>query len=280
MGKLQSAELRGYAHNGQLVSLQYKGKEIMHTAQMPRDEMAPEEAEFIESLLKKGAWKCSGIEMFPIIGRFYGPHRLRKNPVVLTDHGILRFRTWDKISENASEWSGSIYHNAALEVKGKGKMQSWPYSMHIIKSITLDEVARISYMLGDEKQPYQFGAHPAFRGPKDPKNGQFIVNGQHFTLEHVMQELMRKGSVHNEYDCYKLPGIEKIEYRDLERNIGFIITTKGFGNIALWTPTPDYTGMFCIEPETHHEVGLGLDKHSDLLRATENFEYEIAPFVF
>lgn len=228
--------------NGQLVSYKTKGIELIHGGGKPDN-------------LKEGSdtqgWQTSDLEMFPIIGATNANGYRIKTPngdCYQDQHGLTRDLAYRLSSSKKNEVilkkvyvKDTIITNGKYPHKSKLKASSWTYNFALTKKISIyDDCLEINFEIEGEKgMPYMFGYHPAFKLGTNSLNSYFQTeNNKGITLEDVFQA-SKSGAL-------MLPNIEEIICTSKDQEL-FKISTKGFGNMMLWTPD---NGMTCIEPIT------------------------------
>lgn len=248
-------------HLGQLVSLEMDGFEYMHGGGKPESEKTEED--------KKG-WQNSELVMFPIVG----PVSKQTEEVKalygnLDQHGISRALGWRKAFEGAMRnefvtqfnqryGEETIVPNPKYTVGGKSpevlfmkgdfvlsKIYSVPLNE---KGSLLDSMLKLNILVTNFESPgklleYQIGWHPAFKPLGDPDAGVFEIQGKEIKLPDLLKQISDEGT-------YKMVGVDDVHYYNRETGRQFMLDSIGFGNMMIWSPSPD-SGMFCIEPVTH-----------------------------
>lgn len=267
---LEKDGVRAVVFNGQVVSLKFSGLEVMHIAQLPKELQNTDEQRHLEEILALGAWANSGIDMFPRIGVSEPGVSLGRR-YALNNHGVSRHLGYRTLDAEKTFWNGVQEHDGKPFSAG-GKDHLWPfrYSMDVRIELIPNGV-RKKIILHGEKQEYQLGSHPAFRGTKDPKKGIISVTGRDFSLADLPSLL-------GTFDAYQVRGEDNYSFMNLEDGSAFKVVSQGYGNLAFWTPNGPkgpYTMMWCGEPETHLESKKALSDDCRRLVKPVEFVYEI-----
>jgi len=186
----------GIAHvnNGQLVSFLYRNNQIMHIAE--KADKTKEETEFWNHTEALGTWEYSGFEMLPIIGQYpNGDGIFNGVEFSLGNHGISRALDYIDKRIKQNKWVGTQIHNGSpiAHPKDPSRQVVWPYQFDLEKRLILaNKSIRTEYKLSGDVQPYQFGAHPAFKGPEKPEYGEFTFNNRTISLEYIMDKIQDK----------------------------------------------------------------------------------------
>lgn len=217
---------------GELVSYQVAGHEYIHQKGSP-------------------GWRSSDTEMFPIIGPTNETDfrvQVSKGSAIQDQHGLLRELGYNVVSESETSaafqkkyQAQTLVKNSKFPNKSNKENLIWPFSFVFQKKYKLtEEGLEITFTVSGEKDmPFMLGYHPAF---KLNTNSPVIKTGD---KEVSLKEVMEAGN-----RAYNLPDCESIILAD-EKELQ--ITTNGFGNFMLWSPTEN---MVCIEPITFYPYAV------------------------
>lgn len=196
-------------------------------------------------------WGSSDTEMFPIIGPTANADFKVKTPrgeAVMDQHGLYRELTY---SLKAKTETTAVYEksytantkvkNSKFPKKSTEEWLHWPYDFKVEKHFELsDDNLKIYFKIyAADEMPYMLGYHPAFNLETDDVT--ITANGKTITLADVMAVGDRAYHVAN-CSSVILQDSKKIE-----------ITSEGFGDFMLWSPTPN---MICIEPITFYPYAV------------------------
>lgn len=276
--------------DGQLVSILLNGTEYMHGGGKPAE---------LKDFRDKLGWTNSEIIMFPIIGRpANGKVTANGREYSMDAHGISRavpFVIEDVTSTGitASQTCTAlkkctVLNDERLSVlnpkysheKSNTRYLEWMPFM-IEKTITVDDAVQVELTVRNlskrQTMPYRLGWHPAFRVQGRVEDAVFEMNQcatQIVSLDEVISQ--------SQTGALLLPGVRIVNYVDRKTGKGVKLTTNGFNNAMLWTPSAD-SGMFCIEPVTQlpdkQRVYLdGVNKESLEPLDRKTYKITIQPF--
>ncbi len=240
--KLSNGTLDAAVFDGQLVSLEFNGRQYFHGGGLPEDKKTSED---------KTAWGNSEIVMFPVVGPV-------KDDLVdvgnarLIQHGIARALPFNQTSLIAGK--GTIEGISLLQAyngetvpnpKGTGKL-NWPFNYKLAKRLRIIDDKLHAYFtlrnVSEQSMPYMFGWHPAF---VSSGNGTFQFDGSkrqpNVTLEEIAKE---------EGNAVLLEGVDDVKFLDMD-GTGIDMKTAGFSNVMIWTPDQR---VYCVEPVTRLPV--------------------------
>ena len=218
--------------SSQLLSLQYKGKELFHPG-------------CSQSYQGKG-WKNSEIACFPIFGPVDNQQLiLGSKQFSLEQHGISRYLPFSLYKKTPTsltyiqEYDGANIPNPKADGASHPPFLSWfPYCL--TKTFSLDDnVLRCQFHLENTSShsfPYNFAWHPAFLKQEDIS---FHTPEQMYSLAEVVTASNRFTGAN-----LRLEGLQSL--RVTSQDCGFDLRTKGFSHLVLWSPSLD-ANMFCVE---------------------------------
>lgn len=205
--------------------------------------------EYIHQKGSKG-WRKSDDEMFPVIGptakNNFRVHT-KKGDAVLDQHGLLREMDYTLIyfTEKSAIYqkkytANTKIKNSKFPEKSTEKELFWPYDFSFQKIFKIkNNVLKIDFIIeSEEGMPFMLGYHPAFLLSNTAKE-TLTSNSKRFTID----EIKAVGD-----DAFPILNSTSITLHNIERN-DVEISTKGFGNLMLWTQVDN---MLCIEPITHY----------------------------
>jgi len=251
-------------YDGQLCSFYADGKSILHDAGLP---------ESYRTHCK--GWNLSELVMFPVVG----PVSQKKGALddCLDQHGLSRALEWKQhLSKN--NWvvlrqkyrAGEKVENPKYS-KGSSRLEnmSWQYDFSITKEIIVSpKKLRVNFLLLNDSAKnmhYQFGWHPAFRMQPD---WEVYVKDETYSFQEIAAISSKEGAL-------KISDVSDVMYVHKNGKEGFLVETKGFGNMMLWSPNQE-SEMLCIEPVTHLPLGEGLSKsYCHILPSKELVEFSV-----
>ena len=208
-------------------------------------------------------WPNSELVTFPVFGPV-ADYQVKVNihgqEIVcpMDQHGISRHLDW-KLQPGTDDYSATFVqshdgktriHNTRYPKKGNPEFLEWPFAFDLEKRVVATYEGDLVIELtlknrSDLDMPYMFGFHPAFKNQGLFNSGSFIA--QDASVVHLAKVIEASGMHNHELDR---TGETLVGYRNRESRRGFLLSTDGFQNLALWSPSQD-AGMFCIEPVTH-----------------------------
>ncbi|GGD55727.1 aldose 1-epimerase [Muriicola marianensis] len=219
-------------HEGELTSYKVKGYEFMHQKGEP-------------------GWGNTDTEMFPVIGPTAGAEyrvQVPKGNAVLDQHGhlrelpyVLEVQEKQRAVYTKEYKAGTLVSNSKYPKRSRAPKLIWPFSFRFEKKFHLgNEGLKITFAVsGERDMPYMLGYHPAFR-LRSP-DARVVGGGKSTSLAEVMAAGDR---------ALEIPETEDLVLED-EKSIG--VSTRGFGNFMLWSPT---SNMICVEPVTFYPYAV------------------------
>lgn len=218
--------------NGQLVSLQHKGKELMHGGGRPAELQEPEDAQ---------GWGNSEIVMFPVIGPVKdNAIMIRGERYPMGQHGIARHLPWTVLEQRTDRIVFQQRYEGRTPVPNN-KIPGpavWPFSYTLEKRFQLmPEGISVRFAVkndGDEPMQYMIGWHPAFKILDERIAGKRTAEVQDSRAVELDVNSISFGPLH--------------------------ITTD-LPHLTLWSPKD--SSLLCIEPMSRLQVWEGLEKFSE-----------------
>lgn len=258
--KSQNQKSEVKIENGELVSYQFGGEEVMH---------------------QKGSagWENTDTEMFPVIGPTSANNNIittKKGDSIQDQHGFLReldyqllIQTPVKAVFKKNYIANTKIKNSLFPKRSREEFVFWIFDFSFQKKFELtNDKLKISFELHSEKgMPFMLGYHPAFKLSGN-KTEYCIIAGKKVTVQDVID---KGGPSFPFFDLEEISLIKKKGY-----NVK--VKCSGFNNMMLWT---EYDNMICIEPITHYpdlEKQKYSEKNLRIATGNEKFETEIIPF--
>ncbi|MBI2102581.1 HAD hydrolase-like protein [Candidatus Woesearchaeota archaeon] len=245
---LQNNSIQVKIYRGDIISILYDNTEFMHGGSKPK---------LIQTAEDQKGWNKSEIIMFPVIGPLEKYHVVVNNQIIPQDqHGLARYIPFEIIESQKDRLHLKQNHSADQLVqnikfssdKTRPPLLSWPFSYVIEKEIYLNEnKIRVDFTIknySQDKMPFMFGWHPAFKTLGDKNRGIFHINNEKYPLSSVI-----KASQEN--IAMLIENAHVITYINEETKQGITISSAEFPKTMLWCPD-DNSPMFCIEPVTKH----------------------------